>query len=347
MKVMKSAVRGSFFAMIFMAILSPLLGQSPDKMSYQAILRDENGSLLANRTVNVVLSIRKDQPDGPEVFSEQHNPTTNQNGLVSLEIGSGTALIGTMSGVDWADGTHYIQTRIDPAGGNQFLLITTSPLLSVPYAFHAKTADQLTEPLVESDPVFSESVAAGITEDDTTSWNAKQDRVQAGNGIDISNNTISLKNDAFYLGQDTLGGIVFYLYKDRNGNQRGLVVSKTETSAAWQSLQSATGANRSWDGPYNTARITNSPARTWLLNTFDDAWYLPSIDEMSLLYHSRFHVNAALSAGGHTLLSNTMEYWSSTEANAANAHNFHFLYGSAYLATNKSNSYNVRAIRAF
>jgi hypothetical protein len=344
---MKSAFRGVFFALLFMAILSPIFGQSPDKMSYQAILRDENGSLLTNRTVNVILSIRKDQPDGVEVFSEQHNPTTNQNGLVSLVIGSGTALIGTMSGVDWAGGTLYIQTSIDPEGGNQFSLITTSPLLSVPYAFHANTADQLTEPLVESDPVFSESLAAGITDEDTTSWNAKQDPVMAGEGLIMENNVISLKKDAFYLGQDTLGGIVYYLYKDRNGNQKGLIVSKTETSSAWQSLQSATGANRSWDGPFNTARITNSPARTWLLNNFDDEWYLPSIDELSLLYHNRFHVNAALSTGGHTLLSNTMEYWSSTEANAANAHNFHFLYGSAYLATNKSNSYNVRAIRAF
>ena len=36
--------------------------------------------------------------------------------------------------------------------------------------------------------------------------------------------------DKFYLGQDTLGGIVYYIYKDATGTQHGLIVNKNESS---------------------------------------------------------------------------------------------------------------------
>jgi hypothetical protein len=334
-------------AFFWMLPNTALLAQTGDKMSYQAILRDAGGQLLINQKVTLKVNIRIGQAGGTILFSEQHQPTTNENGLVSVNVGGGNPILGSLGDISWDSGAFFIETQIDPKGGNQFELTTRSPLHAVPYAFHAKSAEKLSVPFEEKDPVFAESVAAGITNADTLAWNNKQDMLQAGEGIVIENNVIQRKKDAFYLGQDTLGGIVFYIYLDQNGQQKGLIVSKSETNAAWQSLASSTNANRSWDGPYNTARMTNSPARAWLLNNFDDEWYLPSIDELSLLYHHRMHVNAALHQGGHTLLSHTAEYWSSTEANTANAHNFHFLYGSAYLATNKTNAYLVRPIRAF
>jgi hypothetical protein len=334
-------------AFIWMASSSAILAQSGDKMSYQAILRNAGGQLLINQKVTLKVNIRIGQAGGTIVFSEQHQPTTNENGLISINIGGGNPILGSLGDISWNSGAFFIETQIDPKGGSQFEITTSSPLHAVPYAFHAKSADKLSVPFEEKDPFFTASVAAGITNADTLAWNNKQEMLQAGDGIEIENNVIQRKKDAFYVGQDTLGGIVFYIYLDQKGQQKGLIVSKSETNAAWQSLASSTSANRSWDGPYNTARMTNSPARTWLLNNFDDEWYLPSIDELSTLYHNRMHVNAALHQGGHTLLSHTAEYWSSTEANTANAHNFHFLYGSAYLATNKTNAYLVRPIRAF
>jgi len=73
--------------------------------------------------------------------------------------------------------------------------------------------------------------------------------------------------------------------------------------------------------------MTNSPARTWI-ETLGAGWYLPSIDELCILWHNRFHVNNS-TASGLILLSSNANYWSSTEYSATNAFNFNFNNGNA------------------
>jgi len=170
--------------------------------------------------------------------------------------------------------------------------------------------------------------------------------------VTISGDTISVtggsySND-FYLGQDTLGGIVFHIYRDQNGSQRGLIVNKNESTAQWQTSASSTNGTRSWDGVYNTNLITGSPAATYVNGLTDGGftdWYIPSIDELNILFNNRFHANKALNAGSNTLLS-TSDYWSSTEFNTASAFHFFFSLGSAF-TNGKTTTYRVRAIRAF
>jgi len=157
-----------------------------------------------------------------------------------------------------------------------------------------------------------------------------------------------------YLGEEYLGGIIYYLYLDANGVQRGMIVSKTETTAQWQSTTSTTGANRTWDGAFNTSLMTNSPARTWINNNFNTGglnagagvWYLPSLDELRRIHDNRDFINKWLNNAGGTLFT-TAYYWSSTEDNASSAWIFHFLGGSANYVLNKANDHSVRAVRAF
>jgi hypothetical protein len=156
-------------------------------------------------------------------------------------------------------------------------------------------------------------------------------------------------NNEFYLGQDTLGGIVFYIYLDQNGDQRGLIVNKNESTQNWQNSGTTTNAKRSWDGVYNTGLMTGSPAATYVNGLTDGGftdWYLPSIDELSILWHNRFHANNALNAGGFTLLSPSANYWSSTEMSATYAAYFNFDFGYAS-SIYKPITYSVRAVRAF
>ena len=170
----------------------------------------------------------------------------------------------------------------------------------------------------------------------------------AGTGVDITNNVISTtagSSSPWCLGKDTLGGIIFYIYKGSDGQDHGLIVAKTESTALWQSTSSLTNANRSWDGLYNTGLMTNSPAKTYV-QTLGTGWYLPSIDEFSLLWHNRFHINKALFDGGYTLLSNTANYWSSTENLATTAWNLYFHTGTPNFSS-KTVTYSVRGIRAF
>lgn len=170
----------------------------------------------------------------------------------------------------------------------------------------------------------------------------------AGSGIEINGNVIKT-NEPFYLGKDTLGGIVYYIYKGNDGLQHGLIINPSESTAQWQSSGTTTNANQSWDGVYNMGLMTGSPAKTYCqgLSTggFTD-WYLPSIDELVILSNNRFHANKALNAGSYTILSNTGYYWSSTELDASAAFLYTFLYSYSGF-TNKTTSYSVRAVRAF
>lgn len=114
--------------------------QAPEKMSYQAVIRNGSGQLLINQNIAVKVSILTGSLIGPLVYSERLTGSTNANGLISLEIGTGTVLSGTFSTIDWPTGNYYLKTETDPAGGTNYTIAGTSQLLSVPYAMYAKSA---------------------------------------------------------------------------------------------------------------------------------------------------------------------------------------------------------------
>lgn len=116
------------------------LSQAPEKMSYQAVMRNGSGQLLANQGIAVRVSILQGSPAGAAVYSERLTGNTNANGLISLEIGTGTVLTGTFATIDWPAGSYYLKTETDPAGGTSYTIVGTSQLLSVPYAMYAKSA---------------------------------------------------------------------------------------------------------------------------------------------------------------------------------------------------------------
>lgn len=111
--------------------------QSPQKMSYQAVVRNASDLLIANTTVGMQISILQTSPGGIAVYIETHTPTTNINGLATVEIGGGNVVAGSFSGINWANGPYYIKIETDPAGGTVYTISGTSQLLSVPYALYA------------------------------------------------------------------------------------------------------------------------------------------------------------------------------------------------------------------
>lgn len=121
----------------FACINLSLLAQAPQKMSYQAIIRDMDDKLLNSQSIGVMVSILKDSDMGDVVYSERHTATTNQNGLVSLTIGAGEVISGMFSNIDWSTGSYYLKIDTDPTGGNDYTISGTSQLLSVPYALYA------------------------------------------------------------------------------------------------------------------------------------------------------------------------------------------------------------------
>ncbi len=128
---------------ISLLIITAALAQSPQKMSYQAVIRNAAEQLVANQVISMKISILRDSATGNSVYTETHSAETNINGLVTLEIGNGTPLLGTFAGIDWSQGTFFIKTETDPSGGTEYSISGVSQLLSVPYALHAKTAENI------------------------------------------------------------------------------------------------------------------------------------------------------------------------------------------------------------
>jgi hypothetical protein len=121
--------------------------QAPNKMSYQAVVRNASNALVTSAPVGMKISILQGSASGTAVFEESHTATTNTNGLAAIEIGNGTVISGSMSGIDWAAGPYFLKTETDPAGGNAYSITGTSELMSVPYAKFAENTSAWTTAL--------------------------------------------------------------------------------------------------------------------------------------------------------------------------------------------------------
>ena len=58
--------------------LFTLNAQSPNLMSYQAVVRDASGNLIKDRQVDMKITILQGAADGSVVFSEEHLAATNE-----------------------------------------------------------------------------------------------------------------------------------------------------------------------------------------------------------------------------------------------------------------------------
>lgn len=135
-----------YILLITLLVTATAFAQAPDKMSYQAIVRNSGGDLVSSQPVGMQISILQTSTSGTAVFVETHTPTTNINGLVTLEIGTGTLVSGDFTSIDWPGDTYFIKTDTDPTGDSNYTISGTSQMLSVPYALHAKTAERLQAP---------------------------------------------------------------------------------------------------------------------------------------------------------------------------------------------------------
>ncbi len=275
--------------------LHSIQAQAPQKMSYQAVLRNASNALVTNTAVGMKISVLQGTITGTVAYAETQTPTSNVNGLVTVEIGTGTPITNTFATINWANGPYFIKTETDPTGGTNYTISGTSQLLSVPYALFSANAQ-----------------VGGFTH---------------------------------YLGEPYLGGIIFHLYKGNDGLEHGLVVALTESFGKWQNTATLVNADRTWDGVYNMALMTDSPIVSYI-TTLGTGWYLPSIDELGKLYYNRFETNVALFASGNTILTSASGFWSSSENSLNNAYVFSFLNGYAS-TSNKTNNVKVRGIKAF
>ena len=68
-------------------LTASVFAQAPNKMSYQAVIRNSSDVLVTSTQIGMEINIRQGSPSGTVVYTETQTPTTNANGLVSIEIG--------------------------------------------------------------------------------------------------------------------------------------------------------------------------------------------------------------------------------------------------------------------
>jgi hypothetical protein len=111
----------NFAFIISLSLITFLFAQTPQVMIYEAVLRNENGQILANRQIEMKISIIRTEVSKTVVYSETHTLTTDDKGLISIKIGNGTSVVGAFSGIEWSKGSYFIQAETELNGGNNYL----------------------------------------------------------------------------------------------------------------------------------------------------------------------------------------------------------------------------------
>ena len=107
-----------------------------DGFSYQAVVRDASGELVDNSTVGLRLTLT--DKDGNQMYQETHTPTTNNYGVLTVTVGTGTHAEGqSLQNVNWAGGDVWMRVEIDPRGGTKYTNMGSTKLQAVPYAYFA------------------------------------------------------------------------------------------------------------------------------------------------------------------------------------------------------------------
>jgi len=128
------------FLLILLLLSENIWAQAPQKMTYQAVIRNSSNALILSSPIGIKVSVLQGSANGTVSYSETQIQNTNINGLVSLEIGMGTPVIGTFSNINWANGPYFIQTEVDPSGGSNYSVLGVTELISVPYALYSANA---------------------------------------------------------------------------------------------------------------------------------------------------------------------------------------------------------------
>ena len=255
---------------IFAAVLltASVFAQSPEKMSYQAVIRNASNNIVTNHAVGMQISILQGSVSGTAVYVETQSPTTNSNGLVSIEIGTGTVVSGDFSSIDWANGPYFIKTETDPTGGTSYSITGSSQLLSVPYALHAKTAETVTGGITETDP----SVPTGTQAGEMQYWNGTA-WVTVAPGYNES--TLTLVNGVPTWEYELKAGevknpITGKVWMDRNLGASQVATSSTDTASyggLFQWGRAADGHEIRTSGTTATLSTTDTPGHGDFITT--------------------------------------------------------------------------------
>jgi uncharacterized protein (TIGR02145 family) len=126
------------FTVVLTLILTvSLFAQAPQSFVYQSVVRNGANVLISKKQIGMKVTLVQGSENGVPLYTELHQPTSNENGLINIAIGGGTILSGVFASIDWSKGPYFLKTEIDLEGGVNYSITSSSQLLSVPYAMFA------------------------------------------------------------------------------------------------------------------------------------------------------------------------------------------------------------------
>ena len=130
---------------LVLASFITIANAQPQKITYQAVVRDANNALIANTTIGIRVTLYHDSINNGAEYVETHTAITNHNALVTIEIGAGTPMMSnnTIADIDWKNHRVFLKIEIDPTGGTNYTISGIQEFLTVPYAFYAETTSHV------------------------------------------------------------------------------------------------------------------------------------------------------------------------------------------------------------
>jgi hypothetical protein len=300
-----------------------LFSQSPQSIPYQAMVRNTDGSVMSSTAMTMTFKIHDVTAAGTIVYQESHSTTSNAQGLVVLQVGQGQASVGTFDNINWGNGAKFLHVLMNV--GNGEVDLGTQQMMSVPYALYTKRVRMRTS-------------ATGDT------------LIIGGNSVIVPG--ISAANPTAEVGQMYQGGVVVYEFQSGDfgyvaGENHGIIASMQDLAEAifgcynisMNAANSAVGS-----GAQNTENIVNGCTQEttaallcWnlVLNGYSD-WFLPSMDELGILYQNRVLLQMYNS-----------NYWSSTELSIFDGGIYNFVTGNPGSSSRQLFVNGVRPIRYY
>jgi len=137
-----------YFILFVLLASFNIYSQVPEKLNYQAAVRNVSGEIIANQSVDMRISIIDSIMGGDVLYRETQTKTTNDYGVVNIAIGDGASDIGDFSLIKWGVNSKYLKIEVNIGAG--LVDMGTVQLLSVPYALYASSAANLGDEKVYS-----------------------------------------------------------------------------------------------------------------------------------------------------------------------------------------------------
>ncbi len=132
------------FTLILLCTCTAMYAAIASGFNYQAVVRDASGTIIQNQPVSMRFTIRDSTPAGAIVFQQTDTVIPNSFGIITVIVGGGTIVTGTLDGVDWGNNNKFMQVEADLAGGTSYTDMGTTQIMSVPLAMYAATSGSST-----------------------------------------------------------------------------------------------------------------------------------------------------------------------------------------------------------